>query len=136
MKIALVAENENEISQHFGRAPFYMVVNVEDGKITEKEMRARAGHNTCACGEGHHSPENSGHTEGHGFDADSRHKHASMAGAIADCQVLIAGGMGMGAYESLESCNIKPMITDVKNPEEAVKLYLEDKLINLMGRLH
>ena len=59
MKIALVTENENEISQHFGRAPFYMVVNVEDGKITQKEMRARTGHGTCVCGEGHHGPEHS-----------------------------------------------------------------------------
>jgi len=55
---------------------------------------------------------------------------------IADCQVLIAGGMGWGAYDSLKSCNIEPIVTDVRTIEEAVKLYLEGKLLNLMERLH
>ena len=54
-----------------------------------------------------------------------------MADAIADCQVLIAGGMGMGAYDSMKSYNIEPVVTDVKNIEEAVKLYLQGKLPNL-----
>jgi predicted Fe-Mo cluster-binding NifX family protein len=59
-----------------------------------------------------------------------------MAETIADCQVLIAGGMGWGAYESLESRNIQPIVTDIRNIDEAVKLYLEGKLPNLMERLH
>ncbi len=33
MKIAAVSEDGVTISQHFGRAPFYVVVTVEDGKI-------------------------------------------------------------------------------------------------------
>jgi predicted Fe-Mo cluster-binding NifX family protein len=48
----------------------------------------------------------------------------------------IAGGMGWGAYESLKSCGIEPAVTDVENVDEAVKLYLEGKLPNLMERLH
>jgi predicted Fe-Mo cluster-binding NifX family protein len=59
-----------------------------------------------------------------------------MMEPISDCQVLIAGGMGWGAYENLTSQNIKPIVTDIKNIDEAVKLYLEGKLINLQQRLH
>jgi predicted Fe-Mo cluster-binding NifX family protein len=59
-----------------------------------------------------------------------------MVETIADCQVLIAGGMGWGAYESLKSRGIEPVVTDVENIEEAVRLYLEGKLPNLMERLH
>jgi predicted DNA-binding protein (UPF0251 family) len=43
MKIAVVTENEVTISQHFGRAPFYEVFTVENGKITGKEKRAKMG---------------------------------------------------------------------------------------------
>ena len=59
-----------------------------------------------------------------------------MAETIADCQVLIVGGMGWGAYDSMKSYNIEPVVTYVENIDEAVKLYLEGKLINLMDRLH
>lgn len=48
----------------------------------------------------------------------------------------ITGGMGWGVYESLKSRGIEPVVTDVENVDEAVKLYLEGKLPNLMERLH
>ena len=63
-------------------------------------------------------------------------KSQSQAEIISDCQVLLAGGMGWGAYESMQSYNIKPIVTDVKNIDEAVQLYLDGKLTNLMERLH
>ncbi len=44
--------------------------------------------------------------------------------------------MGWGAYESMQSSDIKPVVTDVKSIDEAVQLYLDGKLANLMERLH
>ncbi len=131
MKIAAITEDGNTISQHFGRAPFYVVVTVEDGKIINKEKRNKTGHHTFAA---HHADLAPG--EKHGYDAGSEVRHASMAENVSDCQVLIAGGMGWGAYESLKSRNIEPIVTDIKTIDEAVKLYLEGKLTNLMERLH
>jgi predicted Fe-Mo cluster-binding NifX family protein len=131
MKIAVISEDGNTISQHFGRAPLYVVVTVEDGKIVNKETRNKTGHHTFAA----HRPD-SAPGEKHGYGAGSEVRHASMAETISDCQVLIAGGMGWGAYESLKSLNIEALVTDVENIEEAVKLYLEGKLVNLMERLH
>ncbi len=131
MKIAAITEDGTAVSQHFGRAPLYVVLTVEDDKIVSKETRAKTGHHTFAA---HHAELAPG--ERHGYDAGSQVRHASMAENITDCQVLIAGGMGWGAYESLESRNIQPIVTDVENIDEAVKLYLEGKLPNLMERLH
>jgi predicted Fe-Mo cluster-binding NifX family protein len=59
-----------------------------------------------------------------------------MAQTIDDCQVLIAGGMGWGAYESMKSRGIETIVTDVKTIDEAVKLYVQGTLPNLMERLH
>ena len=59
-----------------------------------------------------------------------------MVETISDCQVLLVGGMGWGAYESMKSYNIEPIVTDVTNIDEAVRLYLDDKLTNLMEWLH
>jgi predicted Fe-Mo cluster-binding NifX family protein len=132
MKIAVVTDDEITISQHFGRASLYVVYSVENSKITSKEKRPKMGHNHFAAAEGAQHE----HSGPHGFDAASQNKHASMAEAIADCQVLITGGMGRGAYESLKSYKIEPVITDVNNIDEAVKLQIEGKLPNLTAKLH
>ena len=131
MKIAAISEDEVNISQHFGRAPVYVVLTVEEAKVTGKETRPKAGHHTFAATERPLLP-----GERHGYDASSQVKHRSMADAIADCQVLLAGGMGWGAYESMNSYNIEPIVTDVQNIDEAVQLYVEGRLPNLMERLH
>ncbi len=131
MKIAAISDDGVTISQHFGRAPLYVVLSVEDGKVVGRETRPKSGHHTFAAAEHPAAP-----GERHGYDADSQSKHASMAGTIADCQVLLAGGMGWGAYESMKSYNIEPFVTDVENIDEAVQLYLAGRLHNLMDRLH
>ena len=131
MKIAAVSDDGLNISQHFGRAPFYVVLSVEDGKVVGRETRPKSGHHTFAAAEHPMAP-----GERHGYDADSQSKHRSMAETIADCQVLLAGGMGWGAYESLKSYNIEPIVTDIENIDEAVQLYLAGRLHNLMDRLH
>jgi predicted Fe-Mo cluster-binding NifX family protein len=132
MKIATISEDGATISQHFGRAPYYLVVTVEDGKVVSKEKRDKAGHHTFAA----HTEEHLAPGERHGFDAGAQVRHASMMNNIADCQVLLAGGMGWGAYESLKSRGMETVVTDVENIEEAVNLYLKGKLPNLMERLH
>jgi predicted Fe-Mo cluster-binding NifX family protein len=131
MKIAVVTSNEKTISQHFGRAPLYMVITAEDGKIVSKETRDKSGHHTFAA---HHTEVKSG--EPHGYDAGAQVRHASMVETIADCQILIAGGMGWGAYDSLKNSGIEAIVTDMLDIDEAVQCYLDGKLENLMERLH
>jgi predicted Fe-Mo cluster-binding NifX family protein len=131
MKIAAISDDGLNISQHFGRALYYVVLTVEEGKIVAREKRPKAGHHTFAAAEHPLTPDGR-----HGYDASSQTKHRSMAETIADCQVLLAGGMGWGAYDSLKSYNIESVVTDVESIDEAVKLYVEGKLPNLMERLH
>ena len=131
MKIAVISEDGTTISQHFGRAPLFVVVGVEEGRVVDKETRAKTGHHTFAA---HHLELTPG--ERHGYDAGAQVRHQSMIEAISDCQVLIAGGKGWGAYESMRGYNIEPVVTDVRNIDEAVQLYLGGGLPNLMERLH
>jgi predicted Fe-Mo cluster-binding NifX family protein len=130
MKIAVISEDGTNVSQHFGRAPFYAVVTVEDGKVVAKEMRDKTGHHSFT------EHQDTAPGERHGYAPGAQSRHASMRETIADCQVLIAGGMGWGAYESMRSANIEAIVTDVRDLDEAVRLYLEGKLPNLMERLH
>jgi predicted Fe-Mo cluster-binding NifX family protein len=123
MKIAAISEDGATISQHFGRAPLYVVVTAENGKIVSKESRAKAGHHTFTAGQ---HPETAP-GERHGYDAGAQSRHDTMAQSIDDCKVLIAGEMGWGAYESLKSRGIETIITDFNDIDEAVKIYLQGK---------
>ena len=131
MKIAVVSDDGTTISQHFGRASLYVVCTVENGEVVNKEQREKMGHRHFASSESHEK-----HDGKHGYGAEAQSRHSMMADAIRDCQVLIAGGMGMGAYEGMKSYNIDPVITDITGIDEAIRLYIEGKLTNLMERLH
>ena len=132
MKIAAVSEDGITISQHFGRAPYYVVVTVNDGKIVAREKREKMGHTHFA---------NEPHAEGsdprgHGFDPASQSRHTQMLGAISDCEVLLARGMGSGAYDSMHAAGIRPVVTDVANIDDAVNAYLAGTLTDHVEKLH
>ena len=132
MKIAVITDDGKTISRHFGRAQYYLVLTIEDGKITSKEMRPKMGHNQFANQhDEHHSPEG-----GHGDGSHSHEKHVSMAETISDCNILICGGMGMGAYDSMQRLNIQPIVTEVNDIDEAIKAYLEARLVDRTDLLH
>lgn len=132
MKIAAVSEDGVTISQHFGRAPFYIVVTAEEGKIVAREQRDKLGHAHFA-GEPHAEEQDA---RGHGFDPASQDRHTRMAAAIGDCQVLLARGMGAGAYQSMEQAGIRPIVTDLVNIDEAVQAYLAGSILDHTERLH
>jgi len=135
MRIAAVSEDGVTISQHFGRAPFYVVVTVENGQIVAHERRDKMGHAQFA-GEPHAEEAHGADPRGHGFDPAAQDRHARMAAAIADCDVMIARGMGAGVYESMRQANIRPVVTDIANIDEAVQAYLAGSLEDHVEKLH
>lgn len=78
MKIAIATENEN-VCQHFGRCELYTLVDIQNGSIAAKTM----------------------------LDT-SAHQHGAMAGFLKQngVEVVICGGIGGGALESMAKQNI------------------------------
>jgi len=132
MKIAAITDDGKTISQHFGRAQYYLVATVENGKIVSRELRDKLGHTHFV--NQPHEEEQPG--QPHGMDAASHNKHLQMAEAIADCEALLCRGMGMGAYESMKTRGIRPVVTDIASVDEAVMAYVEGKIVDQVERLH
>jgi predicted Fe-Mo cluster-binding NifX family protein len=132
MKIATISDDGLTISQHFGRAQYYVVATTEGDRIVSMESRAKMGH-AHFNGEPH---EAGADPRGHGFDATAQSRHSRMLDPIADCQVLIARGMGAGAYASARAANIQPIVTDVSSITDAVRAYLAGSLIDHTEKLH
>jgi predicted Fe-Mo cluster-binding NifX family protein len=132
MKIAAITDDGKTISQHFGRAPYYLVATVENGQIVKRELRDKLGHTHFM---------NQAHPEAqpgqpHGMDAASHNKHLQMAESIADCEALLCRGMGMGAYESMKALGIRPVVTDIGIIDEAVMAYVGGNIVDQVERLH
>jgi len=132
MKIAAITDDGKTISQHFGRAQYYLVATVKNGQIVSRELREKLGHAQFA--NQPHPEEVPG--QPHGMDAASHNKHLQMAEAIADCEALLCRGMGMGAYESMKAHGIRPIVTDIASIDEAVMAYVEGNIVDQVERLH
>lgn len=119
MKIAVVSDNGESVGQHFGRARSFVVVTIEDGTIASSETRES---NRI-----HGTPEGEGRQHGDCFD---------VASVIDDCDAVIVGGMGNGAYVKFQAAGIRPVLTDEMRVEAAAVRYAEGDLPDLPDRLH
>lgn len=132
IKIAAITDDGETISQHFGRAAYYLVATVEKGQIVNRELRPKLGHGQFA-----HQPHGEGQQGSqHGMDPASHNKHLQMSETIADCEALLCRGMGRGAYESIRSRGIRPVLTDIAIIDEAVMAYVEGRIIDQVDLLH
>jgi len=132
MKIAIVSDDGVTISQHFGRAAYYVIVTVEDRQILFSELVDKLGHahfNGEAHGETHDA-------RGHGFEAGAQSRHTRMLDAIAGCQVLVGRGMGAGAFASIRAANITPIVTDTLMIADAIQQYMDGTLVHHPEKLH
>ena len=132
MKIAAVSDDGKTISQHFGRAPYYLVFTIQEREIVGQERREKAGHQQFVQEPHDHDSDELGH----GFGAHSDAKHNQMIEPISDCEVVLARGMGHGAHLAMEKANIQPILTELEDAEEAVRAYIDGTLVDHPEWLH
>jgi predicted Fe-Mo cluster-binding NifX family protein len=109
MKLAFATEDGQTISAHFGQAPYYKVIYVEGGEVVSQEVRAKAHHDN-------------GHQHGPG------QTHADMFASIADCQVLVVGGMGTPAHQAALVHGLQVVATGQRDIGTALLAYLNGTL--------
>ncbi len=132
MKVAVVTNDAETISQHFGRSRFYKIITIKDEKQFSQEIRPRGTGHYAQGAQNHNHEHSHSDSEGrHGFGPEANDRHASMAREIADCDMLIAGGMGAGAYQSFVNAGLKVILTDKMNIDEAIDLLIKGTLENL-----
>jgi len=136
LKIAVVTDDGKTIHRHFGRAPYYLIYTIEEGSITAKQQVDKAHHHGQ---HHHHHEEHSTVQVGDIQDADHHQdadRHQDMFEPLAGCQILLARGMGRGAYNGLKRIHVEPIITTIGNIDEAVQAYLAGTLENHLEKLH
>ncbi|MFC1922941.1 NifB/NifX family molybdenum-iron cluster-binding protein [Chloroflexota bacterium] len=136
MKIAIVTDDNETISQHFGRAKKYSVLTIDEGQIIARELREKVNHQDFQREglEGQHQHQDD--PRGRGFGRHSGEKHKRMFVTINDCQILLARGMGQGAYNGLQQMGIQTIITDIPEIEKAVQAVIDESIEDHPERLH
>jgi predicted Fe-Mo cluster-binding NifX family protein len=129
MKIALVTDDGQSISAHFGRARAYAVLTVEDGIVVGREIRPKSAPHLEG-GSAHGAPDGS-------HDSPAAHlRHDQMIAPVADCACLVTRGMGRGAYDRIAASGLRPIVTDLADADEAALACAAGTIVNLVERLH
>ena len=118
MKVAVPTNDGTSISDHFGRSSAFLVFDIEDGKVSGRSLRPNNG---C-----HPNQGDACHNDSH---ATQPHSHAAIVAAIADCQLVLCGGMGQRASDALTAHGISPVFVRGTGPAEGiVEAYLAGTL--------
>ena len=108
MKIAVTAENNNglesTVAHHFGHAPYFMLVDVENDEVTS--------------------------TQGIANPFAENHQPGQIPGFIKqqNADVMLSGGMGGRAIQFFEQYGIKTATGAAGTVRQALENYFGDKL--------
>jgi len=59
-----------------------------------------------------------------------------MAAVIADCSVVICGGMGQGAYDRMKANGIRPILSDLGDVDRAAIECAAGRIVDHLEWLH
>jgi predicted Fe-Mo cluster-binding NifX family protein len=121
-KIAFPTADGETISPHMGQAQFFLIATLDDSDTVHFEKREKPHHG--------HETENAAHEHtGQGMGS-------AMFVPIADCQVLITGGMGESAYEHARLLGLEVVLPAEKNIPNALAAYRAGTLTSDIRRIH
>ncbi|MBU0519286.1 iron-molybdenum cofactor biosynthesis protein [bacterium] len=118
MRIAIPSDDGIHLAAHTGRTSGFKIYDIEDQKAVVVEYRTNqfTGHAQGKC-DGTQEQGNHHH-----------HSHDSLLGALDDCNVMIARGMGPRLVTDLASRNIQVMFCDLDQVDEIAELLAQGKL--------
>ena len=126
-KIAFATDDGTTISAHFGRANFYEVVDVQNGKVVGRGKREKSSH--------HHQHNHHVHTNGEDHQSHEE-RHLQMTQSIQDCDYVVARGMGYGMYNHLNALGKTAIITTISDIDSAAIEIIDGSIQNHVEKLH
>lgn len=104
-KIAFPSSDGLTISRHFGHVKQFVVVETQGGSEIERSVRQKA----------ESLPVESLHSKGHDHDA--------LLDLIADCDTIVAGGMGKPMVDRSEQRGFEVVLTSERQLDAALARY-------------
>lgn len=127
MRVALASDDGLNITSHFGRAEYYVVVEIHGGEILSRRLVPKENHYSLRSTKLAH--------RGDPDEAISEEQHRRMFDPVEDCDILVARGMGASAVRRVQELGLKPILTDLATVDEVLKAYLEGALQHCPERI-
>ena len=115
-KAAFATDDGSNLNQQFGRLHGFVVVTIEEGIEAKREFLAR--------------PQQADQP------GDRRRNHAALLDPVDDCDLLIAGGMGLPMAKHVEDRGLQLILTATPQIETALAHLLEGTLTHEADRAH
>lgn len=120
MKVAIPVTRDERISAHFGRSPAFLILEVDQGQVRQRELRLNDQAGRVPGGPAH-AHADAGPDHGHGHS----HDHGRFVHLLRDCHAVVGLGIGPGARLSLESAGIAVRILKAPCTPDAAALQFE-----------
>ncbi len=115
MKIAIASDDEIKIAPHFGRTNGFVIVDLENGRITNREYRKN---------------EFTGHRRGIKGSEHEPGRHGPILTALKDCNIIISHGMGKRLLSDIKVAGLEPYLTEEEYVAKAINLFVAGELDN------
>lgn len=118
MKIAVATIDGISLSQHFGQSKGFVVFDVQGLTVQNREFRTNDD-----------TPHNQGVCNHEAGKSQGAHGHKSIFELLSDCGIVLCGGMGAGAAQSMLANGIKPvMMPGARSTDDAVADYISGNI--------
>lgn len=117
-KIAIATNDQRRVTGHLGRCRAFMVYEINDNKIINKELRENVFTNHRMGQTHQHQGEGGGHN------------HSHLIEGLKDCKYLISSGGGWRVVEDLRQHDIITLFSNVELVEDAVEQFIRGELEN------
>ncbi|MCF7902045.1 MAG: hypothetical protein K9M19_01335 [Candidatus Marinimicrobia bacterium] len=142
-KLAFATNDGETIHAHFGQAQYYEVIGLDDNGITSRARISKFGLHGSSPEHDHdhdHEHEHDHHSHGQGGGMGRGmgrgQRHRAMFENIADCDYLVARGMGESAVINAEETGLQVILCDEKTIEAAVEKFQRGELMHNNRRVH
>ncbi len=111
MKLAIASNNGITIQRHFGQTTQFVIATIDGSGEVARENRPTEGHTS--------------HTEDHDHQ---HHRHGAFINAVADCDVLVANGMGIPMARATETSGMQLILTNERLVDDIINSYIAGTL--------
>lgn len=125
MKIAAASDDGKTITGHVGKCEMFIVFEISEKEIINVEKRENSF--TMHKKDGLHHEHNE-HHEHPKHERQGAGRHIGIIEGLKDCNYLFCCSGGPGLINDLNANGIQTIFTEEINAEDAVKLFLDDKL--------
>lgn len=124
MRIAVLSDDGTSVAAHGGRAGGCVICDADEKSAVHVEYRQiqRDGE-TC-----------DGHVHGDHHEHHGGHSHDTILSLVADCDIVIGGGIGWRLQGDLRERGIEVVLTDEIDAATAAQKFAMGELIAIEGR--